>query len=61
MNEDVYMLEQLKSFSRSSNASAVGAGIVLTPVSVGVRAMGVIAGSADQTAAETTLDLSNTL
>lgn len=60
MNKHVYMIERLESFALSLDASAIRTGVVLNPKSVRVRTVGVVADSADQTAAEATLDLSNT-
>lgn len=60
MGEDVYMLEQPENLLLSLDASAIGTVIVGVPESVGMRAVNIIADSADQAAAEATFDLCNT-
>lgn len=59
-DEDVYMIDNLK-VSMSSDTSAIGTGVVRVPVSTRVRVVDVLADSADQTMAETTLNLCNAL
>lgn len=59
-DEDVYMINNLK-VSMSSDTSAIGTGVVRVPVSTRVRAVDVVADSAHQTVAETTLNLCNAL